>query len=82
MLCLSPLHIAGCCGLASPGGSPFSWATHLADRSQGHPGTQRECVSQGLRGSRLYVEDVCEEGMWKPCGVGWGCFQVPAGAPT
>ena len=43
----------------------------------GPPRHQRECVSRGLRGSRLW-----RGGVWRPRRVGWGCFQVPAGAPT
>ena len=51
-LSLRPPHTAGCPALASPGGSPCSWASHPASRSQGHPGTRVSvcptgCVGQG-----------------------------------
>ena len=51
-LSLHPPHAAGCRALASPWGSPFSWASHQASRSQGHSGTRVSvcpagCVGQG-----------------------------------
>ena len=60
-----------------PRGLPLLLGIPPSQPLPGPPRNPCERVSHGLRGSRLWQEGVCG-----PRWVGWGCLQVPAGAPT